>query len=315
MKKFKPQIILIALLALSGCDSVFDEEYITDYEYYPEATEATECSYNEQTEEEAPLITKETASAPDDAPVNHGNAARLAGRTVIVSIFANDTKTSWNYEAENDVVTMYQTLSYLKNAAEWISGQAAIYGKNAEFVYDWEENEDLFYGANFYQEMIREDSSFYGDQKYFIDSYIDSEALMEKYAADNILYMFFFDSDFSNQANPWTSPSPAFYGDYYSTEFINIFVRFDNYHIAPPSTYAHEILHTFGAHDLYYENYAINQAYVDYCTQTDSSDIMYTVSDSEEITNVFSELDAYYTGLLDYSEEAEKWGLLKSEFE
>lgn len=315
MKKIKKLIILIALLTLSGCDTVYYEENVTDYKYSPEATEATECSSDEQTVKEAPLITEETVSAPDDMPVNHGNAAYIAGKTVIVSIFANDTTTSWDYEADDDVVTMYQTISYMKTAAEWLENQVALYGGTAEFVYDWEENEDLFLGANFYQDMIRADSSFYGDQKYFIDNYIDTEGLKKKYDADNILYIFFFNSDFSNQSNPWTSPSPSVHGNAYSTEFINIFVRFDDIHIASPSAYAHEILHTFGAHDLYYENHAVNQAYVDYCTETNSNDIMYTVSDGEEITNEFSELDAYYTGLLDYSGEVEKWGLLKSEFE
>ncbi len=304
-------VALAAVLMLSGCD--YEKEQIQEYEY---TTTTSDYLYNVDTDE--PEIENETTTDISEEipqPINHGNAANIDGKTVIVSIFANDTDTVWDYDSAADSETMYKTLDYLKTATDWLTEQVSFYGGNAEFVFDWETNPELLMGANFYQKMIIEESTHYSNQKYFIESYINSQSLMDKYAADNILYMFFFNSDFSNQANPWSSPPTSIYGNYFSTEFINIYIRFDDYHFAPPSTYAHEILHTFGAHDLYYENTAINAEYVNYCTEINSNDIMYTVSDGEVILNELSELDAYYLGLVDSSEDVIKWGLLPSEYE
>lgn len=308
MKKKNIALFFAAILTISACD-YNDETTITTTYSVGTTSSYIESQTLPSEETEASAVTVEPAE------ICHGNASNIDGKTVIVSIFSNDTESSWDYESEDDAITIYQTLSYLKTATEWLSEQVSNYNGNAEFIFDWEENDDLLMGANFYYKMIIEESTFYSTQKYFIDNYIDSQALKNKYDADNILYIFFFNSDFSNQVNPWASPSPGIFGEAYETEFINIFVKFDDYHIAPPSAYAHEILHTFGAHDLYYENYAINQEYVDFCTEAGSNDIMFTISEGEEIINEFSDLDAYYVGLKDYSPTVAEWNLLTSEHE
>ena len=77
---------------------------------------------------------------------------------------------------------------------------------------------------------------------------------------------------------------------------------------------AHEIMHCFGAYDLYYASSAIPQAYVDHCRITDSNDIMYTVSLGTTIPQLFTQLDAYYLGLVDSCDEVDTWGLGKSSF-
>ena len=78
------------------------------------------------------------------------------------------------------------------------------------------------------------------------------------------------------------------------------------------ATFAHEILHCFGAYDLYYASKTIPQAYVDYCKQSNSKDIMYTINLGKEIRMTFTELCAYYVGLIDTCETVEIWGLGKS---
>lgn len=310
MKKRKFTAAVFLSLFLCGCTTGSDK--ITEQ---MQQTETSDNNYIFSDISTAAPLTEESVPAESTPETVHGNAHDINGKTVFVSIFANDTETSWDYEKEDEVRTMYQTLSYLQIAADWLKQQIDSYGGNAEFVLDWETNQDLFYGANFYQQMIREDSTCYNDQKYFIEKYIDSDSIMEKYNADNILYLFFFNSSFSNQANSCASPPVSIYGEKYSTEFINIFVRFDDTHIASPSVYAHEILHAFGAHDLYYANNAISEEYVNYCIETNSNDIMYTVSDDEVIINELSELDAYYIGLVDSSEDVTKWNLMPSEYE
>ena len=120
-------------------------------------------------------------------------------------------------------------------------------------------------------------------------------------------------AEYTNQVNPWYlgySCSP----DYY-IEFCNIFVRFDDIFVTKPPSYAHEMMHCFGAHDLYYANEFIPQEYVEYLMNTYSNDIMYTVADSKDIPNDFTALDAYYVGILDDCEEVSQWGLARSEHE
>ena len=59
-------------------------------------------------------------------------------------------------------------------------------------------------------------------------------------------------------------------------------------------------MHCFGAHDLYYSNTFIPSEYVNYCVKTNCEDIMYRVTADKEIHFGFTELDAYYLGLIDY---------------
>jgi hypothetical protein len=51
---------------------------------------------------------------------------------------------------------------------------------------------------------------------------------------------------------------------------------------------------------------------VDYCGQTNSKDIMYAVNLGKEIEMIFTELCAYYVGLVDSCTEVEIWNLAKS---
>ena len=64
---------------------------------------------------------------------------------------------------------------------------------------------------------------------------------------------------------------------------------------------------------MYYANGGVSEEYVKYLENTESKDIMYTVTSEKTITNVFSELDAYYVGLVNSSSEQKTWNLPLSE--
>lgn len=230
---------------------------------------------------------------------------------MIVSIFADDAETSWNADSEKDNEMINDTLDNLRISTAYLTEQAARYGSDAQFIWDWELYTDLIYNAGFEESLVTEYGDMYYVQKDWIDDNVDTQALRNKYQADNMLYLFFFNTDYANQVNPWYlgySCSP----DYY-VEFCNIYIRFDDYYLTKPPTYAHEMMHCFGAHDLYYANEFIPQQYVDHLVKTYSNDIMFTVYDSKEITNDFSDLDAYYVGLTDHCDDVEKWKLALSE--
>ncbi len=107
------------------------------------------------------------------------------------------------------------------------------------------------------------------------------------------------------------------------TEFV-IMYNYVNHIKEGPSSIAHEMLHAFGAPDLYTvreEGYdlGITKEYVEHLRQENSGDIMFSVYDSEtgsmpydRIDREFSEVDAYYTGLTVSCDDVKEYGLGRS---
>lgn len=243
-----------------------------------------------------------------------GSAGSPEGTTLIVSIFANELNTDWDFETEEDRTTRTLMLNHMDSATSWLTEQIGNYGAEANFIYDWEECPDLYYTYDFGQLMlVRPDGGGYWKQEIYILENIPTEALKEKYQAQNIIYMFYFNTDESNTVNSWSLGN----NQDLETEIINVFVRdnlSDGFYYMPASSLAHEIMHCFGARDLYYASDAIPQEYVDHCYATDSMDIMFTTCLGDTIPQFFTPLDAYYMGLLDSCEEVDIWGLGKSAF-
>ena len=240
-----------------------------------------------------------------------GTANKPVGKTLIISVFASDLNTSWDFTKESDVNTKNDCLNSLSIAAEYLTNEIKKFASNSEFLYDFNKYSDLKYETEFDKNLVVEDGQNYSYQKKYIDKNIDELKLLEKYNADNIIYIFFYNTPYSNTVKPRTFRHMK--NNYVDKEIINLYVKFLDKYITSPSTYAHEILHTFGAYDLYYANNGITNDYVSHLSSIKSNDIMYTVTSSKKITNSFSELDAYYVGLIDKSSEQEKWNLTLSE--
>ena len=258
---------------------------------------------------------EETQPEPEQqAPSKLGSAGMISDKTVVVSIFVNDSTTHWDFDLKADKDMRNTLYRHLGNGVKWIAKQCKTYGATPEFVYDWKKNPDLYYTYDFGQhKLVREDGGGYYTQTDYLDANIDSQALLEKYEAQNIIYIFYFNTDKDNTVNSWAITHLN--GVY--TEIINVYARDDysgGFYIMPASSFAHEILHCFGAYDLYYASSEIPQAYVDHLAKTRSKDIMYTVGLGGSITQKFTELDAYYVGLVDSCEEAETWGLGQSTY-
>ena len=250
-----------------------------------------------------------------------GSAKHLDGKTVLVAIFADDANTTWDGDDENK----YATLDYLGVATEWLSKSVSKYGKSASFVYDWEANSDLYFETSFDHDMTEDgDDTYYAEMDY-VEENIPSEDIMNKYNADNIIYMIYFNNDASNQVTSATYAYISEEFEDYPYEIVNIYTRCDG-EDENPASYAHEILHTFGAPDFYMadedgQNYGITEEFVQYNEENYSNAIMYTTFDAESqvpyydhVSNDFSDLVAYYVGLIDYSEEKDYWGLGDSQY-
>lgn len=240
-----------------------------------------------------------------------GSAKEIKGTTVIVSIFTNDLNTSFNFLDEKDAALKSDCLDNLKIASQYLEGEIKNYGFNSKFIYDFNINNDLIYETSFKENLVLDTSEKYDLQNTYIKENIPVDKLLKKYKADNIIYFFFFNTPYQNKVKPvamrYTNEV------HIENEIINLYIKFGDVYTSPPATYAHEILHTFGAHDLYVVSKNINASYVSYLASIDSNDIMYTVANSKEITNNLSDLDAYYVGLKNESMVQKKWDLAPSE--
>ena len=234
----------------------------------------------------------------------NGTADTIDGKSVIISIYANDEVVTWNHDLEDDKLKIDDTFNNLKIATEYLTQEVAKYNKTAEFIYDWHKFSDLRYEATFNDNIVDNYNDKYITQKEWIIDNIDILKLKKKYEADNIIFVYFFNTNNTNTAITSTYNLDI--------DIVNVFPE-NNKYIIPPATYAHELLHTFGAPDLYFENITINQDYVDYLLEIDSDDIMFKVTDTSVIIDVFSDLDAYYVGLIDSHPDVEKWNLGISE--
>ncbi len=245
----------------------------------------------------------------------HGTAKYMEGRTVVVSVFASDTGTSWDFKRDIERYSMcYQDL---RIACEWLSEQAAAYGVNAEFVWDWLTYYDLFYVHTFSQNMVVYPSNY---SSYFdcIDSEIPTDELLRKYNADNILYIFHYNTPTWNPVGSHAFPFDDLEDNTCGFELVVMYSGlFDS--LASPAVYAHEMLHLFGVPDMYAENPGnqMSESFIRWYQQHYPRDIMAGAASYEYswINFTFSELTAYYAGLCERPYEVGAWGLRLSEYE
>lgn len=250
-----------------------------------------------------------------------GSAKELDGVTVVVTIFASDYNSQWDEEDGETAEKMQTSLEYLGKGLDYITEESRKWGKNAEFVYDWNENEDLMYLRNI---PLEEGMSPYeGPHRMFmvIENTIDSAALMDKYNADNIVYNAVFNTPEDNQYSSYAYPIGA-YSSSDPFEFVFIAYTSDCGDASGPAVYAHEILHLFGAWD-YYENRdndGVTDEFSEYISNNIPNEIMFNVKnpateqyDYDEVTSVISEATAYYVGWTDSCDLIEKYGCAVSE--
>ena len=188
----------------------------------------------------------------------------------------------------------------------------------------------------YYETSLDED---FGETKVFLDKYhinqwqyiennIPSDELKQKYDCRNVVYLFFINSvvpaDYSAYALPFYAEERT-----YPYEMCFIPTKYGETVVAP-STVIHEMLHCFGAPDLYTAdaleiNYGTTDDFVDYCKENVPNDIMLTtfsLIDGEKkkvfdrIDGEITDITAYYIGWLDTPPpEVDEYGLVHNQFE
>lgn len=229
-----------------------------------------------------------------------GSAKLLEGKNLIFSLFVDTPDAKWKPEDKQ------QVLENLKIAEEYIETAAKEYRKKVDLVLDFEEYPNLTSNAKIFFSV--KDGKDYEDRldkeiakwlKYKA-SYDD---LLEQYDAKGIAMIVFVN-------HKGTSYAICYDGIDNPQESLILFAK------EPPSTYAHEILHVFGAHDLY-EDAEYTSEVCEYIGNAYPLEIMYTVQDSRGknnstvIENELSPITAYHLGWLNYTEEIDVFPQLK----
>ena len=251
-----------------------------------------------------------------------GTAGELDGNIVVVSIFLNDDQNSWDFSDPQDVHTRDDCLDYLGIASDWISQSAQQWGKETRFIYDWSEDPQLYY-----ETKIIASVTAYGDDPTeevsdFIEQSVNTEELRARYEADSVVFMAFVNTPLHKMYPSYTLP---YDDESISPCEITYLLTGCNGEEENPATYAHEILHAFGAPDLYKAgrpalNYNIDSQFTEYCEKYYPNEIMLITYDKDtqephydHISNELSHITAYYIGWTDACPEVEEFHLQPSQ--
>lgn len=256
---------------------------------------------------QAVAVSEEPLATPEPGELGNprssyklGSAKSLEGKNLIYSLFVDTPDAKWTDRDKK------KALQNLEIAKEYIETEAKSYRKKVDLVVDFEENEDLTGSAriNFslkdgedYEEALDEEITAWFDEQ------IDYEALCKEYKAKGIATIVFVNHKGSTYAI-------CYDGIDNPKESLVMFAG------EVPAVYAHEILHLFGAHDLY-EDAEYTEEVCEYVKKAYPDEIMYTVTDKNgrlndsEIQNELSPITAYHLGWANYIEEIDVFPQLK----
>lgn len=256
---------------------------------------------------QAAAVGEELSAAPEPGELGNprssyklGSARSLEGKNLIYSLFVDTPDAEWTDRDKK------KALKNLKIAKEYIEAEAKGYHKKVDLVVDFEENEDLTGNARIhfslkdgedYEEALDEEIAGW------LEEQIDYEALTKEYKAKGIATIVFVNHKGSAYAICYDGVDNP-------QESLVMFAG------EVPAVYAHEILHLFGAHDLY-EDAEYTEEVCEYVKKAYPDEIMYTVKDekgrlnSSEIQNQLSPVTAYHLGWVNYIEEIDVFPQLK----
>lgn len=236
-----------------------------------------------------------------------GSAGVLEGKSVLVSIFVKDKETKWTKKEKKE------TGKKVRAAAKYLSSQAKRYGKKANLIVSTEKNKKLCY--TFETDMKVTDRSHLKLNKKiqkFIDESIYVEEIRKKYKTDSVGFLLHI----NKSGVSYTLPHCVEEKDKDFYECSSMFSS-DGYQETGAATFAHEILHLFGAPDLYERSLpdGITSSFVRYIGKKFPNEIMFTSYTKDgrqlkyKIKNTISRVTAYFLGWKEKIPEQKKYPL------
>ena len=256
---------------------------------YPAELPRAESPAATPTPEPVPTFTEEQKS--------YGSAALLTDATVLVNVFLNDAAHGHTWDAESRAAAVQRT----QLAVDWITEQAAGYEAAVNLICD--------------RSADGSDSTL--TRSYLVQSAMQGgENSEESSSFLDIAFLFFLPiSGTSFTMAHYADDGDSFYYEYsclYKTD------AYTDGEAESPATYAHEILHLFGAPDLYEgsSDPYVDEALVSYVADAYPGDIMLSTYEDDgssrfdAITKEISPLTAYCLGLTDTCPELAQFPLL-----
>ena len=267
--------------------------------------------------------TSGTAGYPYDG--SRGTARELEGNIAVVSAFVSTPDCQWDFDELFYTEAFQAYWVGLETAVKFIEEKSNEYGHSPHFIYDWNEHPELIYKGDVDTDPMDMMSTMSAADQY-IDSSIYTADILESTGADQVIYMLVYNTPAYNRTTSYTKIVLGM-DEEYPYEMCNMLMNVNDRENTLPSTIAHEMLHTFGAPDLYTTGgissyFGITQEFIDYLKQNNVNDIMRVdadfdpdkgEADYESVWQEMTEITAYYLGLTDHSEIVEQWGLEPSQ--
>lgn len=302
MRKKIPALLL-AVLLLTGCAPYVRWQVNTT----PPQVQATPAP--------TPTPTPQQNSGLSRRQMVYGSAGLLTEPTVLVSVYLNDAAGGhvWTEEAKA------KTRQYLATAVQWLNEQAETYDKTLTLYYDDGTANNPLCRSYAPRAAIRggrnsSESDAFLSEMDAVSATLDTAALRQMYGTDRIAFLYFLPVSGAS----FTMVHYADDGDAYYYEYSCLY-RYDIYaedgESESPATYAHEILHLFGAPDLYEGSTDdfVDDELTAYVAETYPQEIMYSTyngdgtSSYDKVDKIISPLTAYCLGLADTCPELERF--------
>lgn len=238
-----------------------------------------------------------------------GSAGLLRGDVLLVSLYIVDNGSTW------DAPEMEDVQSYVRVACEYLEKEAEAYGERVRFFYDVEEHPDLKYRAEYKGYAVEDETGRFTRWLYqWIDDNVPVADLQKRYGTNNVGFLALVADEGGAYTNVYYVEDSARYFNESSVLFYYYrYVRAGDREV--PAVYAHEILHQFGAIDLYEESPDFSPENIEYVARTYPDDIMYGdyvengEPDYERINLRISPVTAYYLGWLEELPPEDQEGL------
>ena len=210
---------------------------------YPAELPQVESPAATPTPEPVPTFTEEQKS--------YGSAALLTDATVLVNVFLNDAAHGQTWDAESRAAAVQRT----QLAVDWITEQAAGYEAAVNLICDRsaDGSDSTLTRSYLVQSAMQggensEESSAFLDEMDTLCASLAADSRLAAYGARHIAFLFFLPiSGTSFTMAHYADDGDSFYYEYsclYKTD------AYTDGEAESPATYAHEILHLFGAPDL-----------------------------------------------------------------
>ena len=258
-----------------------------------------------------------SASAGNNPFVSpRGSCNSIKGTTVLVSIFVSDPVHSWDFDKKDSMDGYNRIYWRLKTASEWLTRQAGRYGARPKIIWDWFNQPYLYYTYTS-SRYLPDQEYTYGELRDFIRDKIDLDKIKRYYNADSAIFFTYYNQTKKdkNGGYAWSWDFNANASEPYAVEIIWITDEDNDLEVSAGGL-AHEMMHCFGAVDLYRSSDKVPQKYVNHLKSSRSKDIMYFIdySTPDTIKEKFTDLDAYYMGLISQCKDQKNYGLIKSSF-